>query len=100
MKKDQWLLTIALVSCAIALVLTCFDFLALHDIRNEYVSTRILKYLNVTLSDELPEWTATKGEWEIVNVSFLFRLAFFVLNLFVLSFCVKRFKRNSEASES
>ena len=100
MKKDQLLITIALVSCGIALVLTSFDFLALHDIRNEYVSTRILKSLDVTLSDELPDWTATKGEWEVVDVSFLFRLAFFVLNFFVLSLCLKRLKKNSEASES
>ena len=46
---------------------------------NEYVSTQILERLNVTLSEDLPEWTSTKGEWVVVRISYFFRLFFFII---------------------
>ncbi len=94
MKKKHLLIKITIGLCAFVFLLTLFDFLALHDIRNEYVSTRILNYLNITLPGDLPDWTATKGEWDVVNVSFLSRLIFFVLNIFVLALCLKKTKKD------
>ncbi len=70
---------IIIALCVIGFLLTLCDFLALHDIKNEYVSMRILERLNITLSEELPEWTATKGEWLVVKISYFFRLLFFIL---------------------
>ena len=94
MKRNHLMIKITIGLCAFVFLLTLFDFLALHDIRNEYVSTRILNYLNITLSGDLPDWTATKGEWDVVNVSFLSRLIFFVLNIFVLTLCLKKTKKD------
>jgi len=74
----------AITLSAIGFLLTIFEFLALHDIHNEYVSNRILNRLNISLSGDLPEWTATKGEWEVVRVSYLFRFVFFVFCVIVL----------------
>jgi hypothetical protein len=53
--------------------------LALHDIKNEYVSARILERLDITLSEDLPEWTSTEREWLVVRISYFFRLIFFIL---------------------
>ncbi len=78
MNKTHTLIHIAIFLCVFGFLLTISDFLALHDIRNEYVSTRILNHLDITLSGELPEWTSTKGEWNIVQISYLFRFAFFI----------------------
>ncbi len=94
MKKNHLLIKITIGLCVCVFLLTVFDFLALHDIRNEYVSTRILKYLDITLSGDLPDWTATKGEWDVVYVSFLLRLFFFILNIFVLTLCLKKIRKD------
>lgn len=96
MKKKHWLIKVTIGLCVLVLLMTLFDFLALHDIKNEYVSTRILNYLDITLSEDLPDWTATKGEWEVVHVSFLSRLIFFVLNILVLTLCLKTIKKEKD----
>lgn len=78
MNKTQKIITFTIALCVFGFLLTIFEFLVLHDIHNEYVSSLILKRLNITLSGELPEWTSTKGEWGVVRISFLFRFAFFI----------------------
>lgn len=92
MKKTQKVIHITIALCIFAFLLTVFDFLALHDIHNEYVSTYILKYLDVTLSEDLPEWTSTKGEWEVVRISWLFRFIFFIFCVGVLYRLASRLK--------
>ncbi len=79
MRKSKRIATIIIALCVIGLLLTIFDFLVLHDIKNEYVSARILERLDIALSEELPEWTETKGEWLVVRISYLFRFVFFIL---------------------
>lgn len=79
MRKNKKIVAIIVALCVIGFLLTLCDFLALHDIKNEYVSTRILERLNITLSQDLPEWTSTKGEWIVVRISYFFRLFFFIL---------------------
>ena len=84
MKQKKKLINIIIALCVIGFFLTIFDFLALHDINKEYVSTRILNDLNITLSAELPEWTSTRGEWNVVRFNYVFRFVFFVFCFVVL----------------
>jgi hypothetical protein len=79
MKKIKKKATLIIVLCVIGFLLTLFEFLALHDIHDEYVSTRILERLEIGLSGNLPEWTSTKGEWMVVRIGYLFRFFFFIL---------------------
>lgn len=90
MKKKQKIAFITITLCVFGLLLTIADFLALHDIRNEYVSTSVLESLGITLSGDLPEWTSTKGEWGIVRISYFFRLFFFIFCAIVLYELVNR----------
>lgn len=90
MMKSQKIAAIMMVLCVIGFLLTVADFLALHDIKNDYVSTRILENLDITLSGDLPEWTSTQGEWGVVRISYLFRFAFFIFCVIVLSNVVNR----------
>jgi hypothetical protein len=90
MSKDQKLLTMTLIFCIIILLMTLFDMAAYHDIARDYVSSSILKGPDITLSGDLPAWTATKGEWNLVNISWISRVLFFVLNIVVLSRCLNR----------
>lgn len=92
MNKDQKLLTAALIFCVIVLLMTLFDMAAYHDIAKDFVSTSVLDSLDITLSGDLPDWTATKGEWDLVNISWLSRILFFILNIIVLSRCLNKMK--------
>lgn len=94
MKKSQKIVTITIALCLFGFLLTICDFLALHDIKSEYVSTRVLERLNITLSEDLPEWTSTQGEWGVVRISYLFRFAFFIFCAIVLYNVVNRPRAN------
>jgi hypothetical protein len=92
MSKDQKLITITLVICFFVFLMILFDMAAYHDIAKDYVSTSVLKSLDLSLAGDLPDWTSTKGEWDLVNVSWLSRILFFVLNIIVLSRCLTSLK--------
>jgi hypothetical protein len=93
--NNKKILYFTLTLCVIGFLLTIFEFLALHDIHNEYVSTHILRHLNISLSGELPDWTSTKGEWGVVRVSYLFRFVFFVFCAIVLSKLATRLRNKA-----
>ena len=96
MKNLKTITLITLIFCVIVFILTILDFAALHDIKQDYVSKNILDYLNITLLKDLPDWTSTTGEWQIVTISFYLRLFFFILNIFVLVYYIRKvliFKR-------
>ena len=84
MTKPNKMGNILIVLCVIGILLTIGDYLALHDIKNDYVSTRNFDNLGITISGDLPEWTNTRGEWQIVRISFLFRFIFFIFCAIVL----------------
>lgn len=73
----------------IFLLLTALDFMALHDIRNEYVSQDILNYLKVTLSEDIPAWTANKAEWDYLTVSIVVRVFLYLLTFAICLYCYK-----------
>ena len=89
-----------MILCVIGFLFTIADFLALHDIRNEYVSTRILENLSITLSDDLPEWTATQGEWGVVRISYLFRAIFFIFGMYAMYWLLYREKKGRNMNEA
>ena len=92
MKKIRLLATITMIAGLLLLVLTFLDILALTDISHDYVSHQVLDNLNVSLPSELPEWTATRGEWQMVSISAFSRIGFLLLNSITLCLCVKKLK--------
>ena len=84
MNNFKTITVITLSFCVAVFILTIFDFAALHDIKQEYVSKNILNYLDISLSEDLPQWTSTTGEWQLVTFSFYMRFLFFILNIAVL----------------
>lgn len=95
MKVINWLVAITLIATIALLVLALGDFLALHDIYSEYVSSDILGRLGIQLTTELPAWTATEGEWTMVQVGFYARVLFLLLNALTLSLSVYYLRRLS-----
>jgi len=98
-RSTQILVGLSFLFCLLALLLTVGDFLALHDIGNDYVSGEILTHLGVSLSKPLPAWTATTGEWRLVEISWILRVVFFLVNAVTLVLCLRalRRQRNEEA---
>jgi hypothetical protein len=93
MNRIRLLVGFVLLASLLMLALTLGEFLALHDIRQDYVSKEIIDSLGVNLSSELPGWTSTAGEWALVQFSFAARLAFLVSNVVALSFLVMILRR-------
>ncbi len=93
MKMVYWLAGAALVATLVVLTLSLGDFLALHDIYNDYVSKDFVEILGLIVGSELPDWTATEGEWTLVQFSFWARVAFLLLNTATLSLCVYFLRR-------
>ncbi len=90
MKKPRRAIHLIIVLCIMAFLLTVLEFLALQDIFHEYVSTRVLEKLDITLSGDLPDWTSTRGEWGVVRFGYLFRFAFFIICFAVLYKLISR----------
>ena len=92
MKKIRLLAAITMIVGFLLLAITFLDILALTDIHHDYVSHQVLDNLNISLPRELPEWTATKGEWQVVSISAFSRIGFLLLNTITLGLCVKKLR--------
>jgi hypothetical protein len=90
LKNLRTMTLITIVFGLLVFLLTIFDFAALHDIRQDYVSRYILNYLKIELPNDLPSWTSTAGEWHLVAWSLYLRFLFFILNLIVLIYFYRK----------
>ena len=81
MRKSYFLKGMVLFN-AFVFLLAILDFLALHDIAKDYLSREALKFAEITVA--VPAWTATEGEWLIVEISLLARVLFLLANIFLL----------------
>ncbi|MBT3336327.1 MAG: hypothetical protein HN855_04600 [Anaerolineae bacterium] len=84
MKKTTTIIAVVLLLNILILALTIGDFLALHDIQNDYVSAEVLSTFEITTSAPLPEWTQAPGEWLMVTTSFVARLITIPLTILLL----------------
>ena len=99
MKNFKTITVLTLLLCVFVFILTIFDFVALHDIKQDYVSQYILNTLDISLSNDLPDWTTTEGEWHLVSFSLYLRFLFFVLNIIVLLSIYRKMTSNKSIHE-
>ena len=90
MKNIKTVTAITLLFCILVFMFTILDFAALHDIKQDYVSQYILDYLKINTSKDLPDWTGTEGEWQVVSFSLYSRYLFFILNIAVLIYLYRK----------
>jgi hypothetical protein len=95
MKKYQILIAFTWILGLIVLILTIGEFLALHDISQDYVSKDVIKSLGTSLNLRLPDWSETRLEWTLVQISLLSRLVFLVLIAFTLPIYLMYIKRSN-----
>jgi fumarate reductase subunit D len=96
MNRSRLLTTVTIIAALLVLVITVLDFLALTDIRRDYVSQSVFDGLDFSPPIELPDWTETRGEWLVVTFSIYARLGFLILNLVTLWVCMRRIEHHGE----
>ncbi len=78
------LFALLIISSILIILFLIMDFLALHDIRKDYLSKFIITYLNLELLSNLPDWTETNSEWMIVQISFFCKSTLTILNMILI----------------
>ena len=81
-----------LIMCLLA-VCTFDDLLSLHDIKADYVSASVFRYLDIPIPEALPPWTATRLEWASITVSYILRSVLIAANLVVLSVLYRKVRK-------
>jgi hypothetical protein len=99
MKRLKVLTGLFLAILVLLLVGSVLDFLAGTDIYHDYVSKTVVAGFWADGHDILPNWTNTKGEWAVMNFSFVMRLICIVAG-FVLYFMfrgeIRKFGANTK----
>ncbi len=93
MKNTPLFIKISLILCLFAFVMTIGDFLALHDIWNDYVSRKVIEACDENSALNLPKWSETKSEWQMVNISWLVRILYLAFSSVTLYMCLKALKK-------
>lgn len=94
MRRVDTLLKFALLIAILLCVLTILDYLALHDIYKDYVSKTVLSYLNLDLSKELPAWTNTELEWDMVTINYIMKTFVTIVNIILIISIRKAVQKN------
>ena len=92
MKFKDSMIGWAFVLSLIMILLLIGDYLALHDIRQDYVSSDVLDTVQTDISNEIPEWASTKLEWTFVKISLLLKLIITPVIIIALAKTVKKLK--------
>ena len=92
LKKMKIGTSILMVFCVVILLSVVSDFMALHDIRQDYVSTSALDYAGISWKNVLPAWCSTSGEWKGVEISMIIRFFLSVFNILVLIYLMKKIR--------
>ena len=87
------LIKTSLLLCALAALMTFGDWLALYDIRHDYVSRNVIESSLGSWDTRIPDWSSTRGEWITVEVSAFVRIAYFATSAFTLLTVLKKTMR-------
>jgi len=98
-KKLKTFIFTTLILSIFVFILTLLDFAALHDIYKDYVSQSILDYLKIGTTQNLPEWTNTKGEWQVVTFSLIIRFLFLILNTILIIYLYQKIVSQADSNK-
>lgn len=84
MKATAIYTRILLFMTVVLFICLFFDFLALHDIYRDYASKLVMNRFSPDTASSLPDWTNTRGEWSIVQVSYTIKVIIVGLTFFFL----------------
>ena len=84
-------ITLVLSLTIMSFIFMVFNFLATHDIHNDYVSKKVVASGVLGNIGELPEWTDCNLEWHVVDADLLIR---FLYMLFISVFLIILINKN------
>jgi len=87
MMKTNVIVAIALSLWVLIILLQMVDFLALHDINNDYLSPALLAKLSLADADTIESWMSCQGEWKVIEYSFILKTLFSMINVVLLTLC-------------
>lgn len=85
MKTKNSFIAWASVLCLFMISLIFLDAMALSDIYHDYVSIRVLESIQLEVSNLLPDWSQTSGEWAMLLISLVLKLVFTIFILIALA---------------
>jgi hypothetical protein len=71
------------------------NYLALHDIWHDYVSMRVIEFYGGSTALYLPDWSKARLEWQMVTISELVRIFYFIFSLATFIICSNALKKGS-----
>ncbi|MEN4013722.1 MAG: hypothetical protein AB1453_00535 [Chloroflexota bacterium] len=97
MNKLRVLILLTLIGGLLVLGLSLLEYLALTDIQSDYVSRSVLEQINIPAAN-LPAWSATPGEWQMVTAARLASLGFLLFNTLILGLCWRALRHSNASS--
>lgn len=97
MNNPQLLIKICLVFCFFTLLMTVGDYLALHDIWHDYVSKQVIAKYGGVNTLNLPDWSEARLEWQMVTISGLIRVSYFIFSLLTFVICLKVLRKENQS---
>nr|NQU92350.1 hypothetical protein [Bacteroidota bacterium] len=92
MKRKNSIIGWAFILSILVLIMMFVDFLALSDIHQDYVSTKVLDSIGADLSNVLPDWSATVLEWTMIRISLILKAIFMIVIIIALGKTVQKLK--------
>ena len=91
MRKRKSVTTATSILGVLSFLCLIGNYLALHDIFNDYASPKVLQE-QANIVPVLPDWTACLLEWRVVGIGFWLMLAFHIM--FLATFFLQIKKKN------
>ena len=92
-KKNETLISLAIVLSIISFLVTSLNIMALNDIHNDYVSQEVLESAGVSTAQKLPAWSQCLMEWTALTVGSLIlvvSLIFLIITLIKMKLSIPK----------
>lgn len=93
MKNLPLLLRFCFIFGCIAFLMSIGAYLALHDIRHDYVSRQVIQSYGGSIALNLPDWSETRLEWQVVHISELISIIYFIFSLIIFAVFLRSLRK-------
>ena len=92
MKSKNSIIGWAYLLSLIVILLFLGNFLALHDIKQDYVNNTVMESLQQDSSRDIADWASCKMEWGFIQISLILQSVFMIIIFIALAKATKKLK--------
>ncbi len=92
MKSKESIIGWAFILSTVVFLLILGNFLALHDIKQDYANSNIIDMLQQDSSKDIADWASCKMEWGFIQISLILQSAFMIIIFIALAKATKKLK--------